>query len=568
MAKQQVVCLPLFLFLVVVNLGGRAHRCNALRRGVGLHRRQVVVVVTPQRQRWRLLRRGRGGGPVITASARDNNVNANRSGNSDSSWRTVPGWALPFSVHDKEIVKLAGPALLSLLIDPVLTLIDTGYVGRLGGVPLAALGPCTSIFHAAFNTFRALTASTTALVSRALARGEVQEAGEVVQNTLAIAAVLGVGVMGFLLHQRAHLLTLMGAGVGSALFVDARAYLTVRAFGAPAVLSLMTLEGVFRGHSDTRIPALTAGTAALINLILDPILIFSLGMGVKGAAAATVCAQYVALGCYWFRLIRRAKDGRIYVPFLSDDCSVGFEKAPSKSLARALPLLRIIIGANAAMLIRTLSLMLCWATATAVTARMGTAQVAAHQVGLSLWLLFALVAEAPSVAAQVLGSRYLGVKQPKIARAMAARAFAITLASSAALGSGLYSLRQFLPSVFTSDVMVIQNLSQLIPLLALMQPLVSGVLLLEGLLVGAGAFSWLASTTSFTTAGVTAYLLWMARNATSHGILGVWAAITTMLAGRFAAAAFRMMDRRNGPYWCDNKSISAPTSSPLPPPRN
>lgn len=55
--------------------------------------------------------------------------------------------------------------------------------------------------------------------------------------------------------------------------------------------------------------------------------------------------------------------------------------------------------------LRTTSLMACWAVATAVAARMSSAAVGAHQVALSLWLLFALVAEAPSIAAQVLGAR-------------------------------------------------------------------------------------------------------------------------------------------------------------------
>jgi hypothetical protein len=65
------------------------------------------------------------------------------------------------SVHDKDISQLALPALMSLLVDPVLSLVDTFYTGKLGPTSIASLGPCTSIFHFCFNTFRALTHSTT-----------------------------------------------------------------------------------------------------------------------------------------------------------------------------------------------------------------------------------------------------------------------------------------------------------------------------------------------------------------------------------------------------------------------
>ena len=65
----------------------------------------------------------------------------------------------------------------------------------------------------------------------------------------------------------------------------------VRALAAPAVLFIMVSEGVFRGHSNTKAPAVAALSAAAANVILDPILMFALSMGISGAAAATVCAQ-------------------------------------------------------------------------------------------------------------------------------------------------------------------------------------------------------------------------------------------------------------------------------------
>jgi len=64
----------------------------------------------------------------------------------------------------KQTFEIGVPALIGMIADPLLSLVDTGFVGRLGAIPLAALGACTSIFHLAFNAFRATTTATTSLV--------------------------------------------------------------------------------------------------------------------------------------------------------------------------------------------------------------------------------------------------------------------------------------------------------------------------------------------------------------------------------------------------------------------
>ncbi|CAM9651725.1 unnamed protein product, partial [Ectocarpus fasciculatus] len=203
---------------------------------------------------------------------------------------------LGVSQHDRQISALALPALMSLLVDPILSLVDTAYVGRgLGAISLAALGPCTSIFHFSFNTFRSLTQSTTALVGKSLAAGNEEEAGQIVQQMYVIACVLGVGLQVTLLTQTPSILALMGAGPKTALFREASGYLKVRALAAPAVLLIMVSEGVFRGHADTTAPAVAALSAAFANILLDPVFMFTLSMGVAGAAGATAFAQYLAV---------------------------------------------------------------------------------------------------------------------------------------------------------------------------------------------------------------------------------------------------------------------------------
>ena len=149
----------------------------------------------------------------------------------------------------KKTASLALPALIGMLADPLLSLMDTAYVGRLGSArELAALGACTSIFHLAFNAFRATTSATTSLVGNADTEADRRQ---IVQISLTLGIVLGIVVMTFLQSFGPWCLSTMGISAGSPLFSPAIAYLGTRSWAAPAVLIITVAEGAFvsTGHS-------------------------------------------------------------------------------------------------------------------------------------------------------------------------------------------------------------------------------------------------------------------------------------------------------------------------------
>nr|GMD40039.1 protein DETOXIFICATION 44, chloroplastic [Ipomoea batatas]GMD43223.1 protein DETOXIFICATION 44, chloroplastic [Ipomoea batatas] len=81
----------------------------------------------------------------------------------------------------------------------------------------------------------------------------------------------------------------------------AEQFLTMRAFGAPAIVIALAAQGTFRGFKDTKTPLYAVGAGSLLNTILDPLLIFSCGFGISGAAIATVISEYVenvVLDCF------------------------------------------------------------------------------------------------------------------------------------------------------------------------------------------------------------------------------------------------------------------------------
>ena len=151
---------------------------------------------------------------------------------------------------DRDIARLAIPALGALAADPLVSMVDTVFVGRLGVVPLAALGVNTSIFAMAFVVFNFLAYGTTPLVARAVGRGDRAGAGDVVMQAFLLAALVG-GTATLLLELLAvPIVSLMGAG--GELRDPALSYLRIRALAGPAVLLVTAGHGYLTARFSDR----------------------------------------------------------------------------------------------------------------------------------------------------------------------------------------------------------------------------------------------------------------------------------------------------------------------------
>ena len=133
----------------------------------------------------------------------------------------------------KQNFAIALPALLGLLADPVLSMVDTGFVGRLSSIDLAALGVCTSVFHMFFTSLRGSTVATTSLVGSAKSE---QEARQITKISLQLAGVLGTIVLLVLRVGGPSVLATMGVSKTSPLYKPACDYLFARCWAAPAVM--------------------------------------------------------------------------------------------------------------------------------------------------------------------------------------------------------------------------------------------------------------------------------------------------------------------------------------------
>jgi putative MATE family efflux protein len=428
---------------------------------------------------------------------------------------------------DREIRALALPALGALAADPLVSMVDTAFVGRLGVLPLAALGINASVFSLAFVIFNFLAYATTPAIARAVGQGAPDEAGQVAVHALTLALLAGTGALVLLQLLADPILALMGAS--GDLREPAGTYLRIRALAGPAVLFMIAGHGIFRGWQDTRTPLWLTLAMNLINLVLDPLLIFGLGWGLAGAALATTVAQWAgALLFAWaiFGPRRTQLHVRAHVPSWRD----------------LLPLVRV----GGALGVRTLSLVGTMTLATAVAARLGAIEVAAHQIAVQLWLLLALVVDALAVAGQAMVARYrdAGPSQGVTARAAADRLLQWGLATGVALAVLFFVASPWLPYLFTDAPAVVQMTMVVLPFVIAMQPLNALVFVWDGIFIGAEAFGSLAR--QMLLAAFLASTVLLAVGLMGGGLMGVWWGIVTLMLVRAATLAWAYWGPRSG----------------------
>ncbi len=420
--------------------------------------------------------------------------------------------------YDRAIVALAWPALGTLAADPLVSIVDTAFVGRLGALPLAALGVNVAIFSFAFVLFNFLAYGTTPAVARALGRGDRAAAGRTVTHAFVLAVGLGVVVTALLQALAGPVLTVMGAT--GELRAPAEAYLRIRALAGPALLIITAANGAFRGFQDTRTPLVITLSVAVINLVLDPLFIFTFGWGLAGAAVATTLAQWA--GAVWFVWAvfgrrRRAWQVPLALPSVPD-------------LA---PFVRV----GWALLVRTFALIAAMTAATAVATRVGVLDVAAHQIASQLWLFLALVVDALAIAAQALVAKTLGEGRPDEARAVSDRLLFLGLLTGVGLAAGMALLQGPLVRALTSDPEVIAAVAGVYAFVVLMQPLNALVFVWDGVFMAVEDFAFLAAAMLISAAAAAVVLA--AVLPFGWGLPGVWWALVALMIARAVTLAWR-----------------------------
>jgi putative MATE family efflux protein len=207
---------------------------------------------------------------------------------------------------NRAILLLAVPMVLEMVLESLFAVVDVFWVGRLGANAVATVGLTESMLSLVFSVGMGLSLSTTAMVARRI--GEKDPEGAAIAGVQAIALGLfisvAIGVPCFLFAP--NLLRLMGAS--PEIIATGSGYTRICLGGSFAVLLLFLNNAIFRGAGDAAIAMRLLWVSNIINLVLDPCLIFGWGpfprLGVTGAALATLTGRSIGVIYQFYRLMR------------------------------------------------------------------------------------------------------------------------------------------------------------------------------------------------------------------------------------------------------------------------
>jgi putative MATE family efflux protein len=305
------------------------------------------------------------------------------------------------------------------------------------------------------------------------------------------------------------LVSLFGASDTAA--PHATTYLRISALGIPAMLVVLAATGVLRGLQDTKTPLYVAVAGFVANGALNAGLVYGADLGIAGSAWGTVIAQLGMAAAYLWVVIRGAhRHGASLRPDIAG--------------------IRASAQAGVPLLVRTLSLRAILMIATAVAARLGDEDIAAHQIILSLWSLLAFALDAIAIAGQAIIGRYLGAGDAQGARDACRRMVQWGVATGSLLGLLVVAARPLFIPLFTSDPSVQEAALPALVVVALAQPISGVVFVLDGVLMGAGDGPYLARAMLLTLAVFVPTALLVPTF--GGGLTALWGAMALMMATR------------------------------------
>ncbi|MGW8062111.1 MATE family efflux transporter [Streptomyces ziwulingensis] len=423
--------------------------------------------------------------------------------------------------HDREIIALAVPAFGALVAEPLFVMADSAIVGHLGTAQLAGLGIASALLTTAVSVFVFLAYATTAAVSRRVGAGDLPSAIRQGMDGIWLALLLGAAVIAVVLPTAPSLVELFGASDTAA--PHAITYLRISALGIPAMLVVLAATGVLRGLQNTRTPLYVAIAGFIANALLNVALVYGVGLGIAGSAWGTVIAQCGMAAVYLWVVVRGAR---------RHGASLRPDVAGIKASAQA----------GVPLLVRTLSLRAILMITTAVAARLGDADIAAHQIILSLWSLLAFALDAIAIAGQAIIGRYLGAGDAQGARAACRRMIEWGVAVGVVLGVLVVLSRPVFLPLFTGDSAVTNTALPALLIVAASQPICGVVYVLDGVLMGAGDGPYLAGAMLLTLAVFTPAALLVP--ALGGGLTALWAAMTLMMTVRLVTLWLRTRSGR------------------------
>ena len=302
------------------------------------------------------------------------------------------------TISNKNINRLAIPAIIAGISEPVLSITDAAIVGNIkidATVSLAAIGIVSSFLSMLIWVMGQSRSAISAIVSQYLGANRLQEIKNLPAQAITIIVIISIIICFITIPVSKSIFEFYNA---ENLLLDYTVkYFNIRVIGLPLTLYTFAVFGVFRDLQNTYTPMVIALIGTTTNIILDFILVHGISglitpMYLKGAALASVISQFLMALLSTFLIISKTKIDLIIRPPLN------------KELPRFLTMIGNLI-------VRTLALNLALYFATSFATRYGTNYIAAYTITINLWFFAAFAVDGYASAGNILSGKLLGAKQ-------------------------------------------------------------------------------------------------------------------------------------------------------------
>ena len=377
----------------------------------------------------------------------------------------------PISLN--HINKLAVPAIIAGISEPILSLTDAAIVGHISvnaTESLAAVGVVTAFLSMLIWVLGQSRSAISSIISQYLGANKLEEVKNLPVQAIAIILMLSLIICLGTYPFSTAIFKLYNA---SGLLLDLSvSYYKIRVFGLPFTLYTFAVFGVFRGLQNTYYPMLIAITGALINILLDVLLVYGIAdvfppLYLKGAAYASVVAQFLMAALATYFLLKKTE-----IPLRL-----------TKPINKEIPKFLNMIGH---LIIRTLALNTALYFATRFATGYGNAYIATYTIAINLWFFAAFAVDGYASAGNILSGKLYGAKSYSLLVQLSNRlikyAFIVGLAMGA-MGALFY---KSIGVVFTTDPEVLTEFYNIFWIVLLMQPFCAIAFVFDGIFKGLG----------------------------------------------------------------------------------
>ena len=372
------------------------------------------------------------------------------------------------TVTQKDINRLAIPAIIAGIAEPVISLADTAIIGRIGTTELAAVGLASSFYMLVIWVLSSIRSAAGSIVAQQIGRGDQKGIRSLVPQAVLMSALMGLV---FLVLSNVFTVQIFKAYEASGMLLEqAVSYFKIRSFGFPLSMATFMLFGIFRGYQNTLLAMYISIAGGICNIILDFALIFGVGnvipaMGVEGAAWATLMSQVLMLVLAVYMLLKH-----IGVRF-------------SKKLH---PQLKSLTTMSIDLILRTAALNIAYYLANRFSTMYGTTFIAAHTIAMNLWLFSAFFLDGYASAANALAGKLKGENNYAELYRVGKVVAKICLIASVVLAVVFTGGYKFWGSLFTTEAAVLKVFEMVFWLVILCQPINALAFTMDGVFKGTG----------------------------------------------------------------------------------